>query len=435
MTAASPQTSTGTSAVPSAGSSAGPSAGPDQAGEGPTAAQMRAAMGSFATGVTVVTGLDGEEPVGFACQSFASVSLEPPLVLFCADHRGRTWPRIRERGRFTVNVLGENDDGQQIIQIKGRPSYPDEGQLRMTTVYVSQPKPEGRNNLFELMHDWMSDEDAVYPYDAVYRQDETVEQNKQEGKAQMTSSQDAAIAAALEELGYDVPTVPAVAQVGPKTPADGVLKVGDRILAVDGTRMTTLESLKRAIQKAPDGQPVSIRIDRGGTKKTVTATPTVQDGRKIIGVDINPGREEMARKFGMTHFVNPKNVENVVDTIVQLTDGGADYSFECIGNVTTMRQALECCHKGWGQSIIIGVAEAGKEIATRPFQLVTGRVWKGSAFGGAKGRTDVPKIVDWYMDGKIAIDTMITHVLTLDEINKGFDLMHEGKSIRSVVVY
>ena len=143
----------------------------------------------------------------------------------------------------------------------------------------------------------------------------------------------------------------------------------------------------------------------------------------------------MARKFGMTHFITPTEVENVVDAIVGLTDGGADYSFECIGNVTTMRQSLECCHKGWGQSIIIGVAEAGKEISTRPFQLVTGRVWKGSAFGGARGRTDVPRIVDWYMDGKIEIDSMITHTMPLAEINSAFDLMHEGKSIRSVVVY
>ena len=143
----------------------------------------------------------------------------------------------------------------------------------------------------------------------------------------------------------------------------------------------------------------------------------------------------MARKFGMTHFVNPNDVANVVDSLVQLTDGGADYSFECIGNTTTMRQALECCHKGWGQSIIIGVAPAGAEIATRPFQLVTGRRWLGSAFGGARGRTDVPKIVDWYMDGKIAIDDLITHRLKLDDINRGFELMKSGESIRSVVLY
>jgi S-(hydroxymethyl)glutathione dehydrogenase/alcohol dehydrogenase len=156
---------------------------------------------------------------------------------------------------------------------------------------------------------------------------------------------------------------------------------------------------------------------------------------KIIGIDLNPGREAMARRFGMTHFINPKDHANVVDAIVQLTDGGADYSFECIGNTTTMRQALECCHKGWGQSIIIGVAPAGAEIATRPFQLVTGRQWKGSAFGGARGRTDVPRIVDWYMEKKIAIDDLITHRLKLEDINEGFALMKRGESIRSVVVY
>jgi S-(hydroxymethyl)glutathione dehydrogenase / alcohol dehydrogenase len=157
----------------------------------------------------------------------------------------------------------------------------------------------------------------------------------------------------------------------------------------------------------------------------------------IVGVDINPDREEWGRKFGMTHFINGKGKsrEDVIAEVLALTDGGADYSFDATGNTEVMRTALECCHRGWGESIIIGVAEAGKEIATRPFQLVTGRVWKGTAFGGAKGRTDVPKIVDWYMNGKIAIDPMITHVLSLEEINKGFDLMHAGESIRSVVVY
>jgi S-(hydroxymethyl)glutathione dehydrogenase/alcohol dehydrogenase len=160
---------------------------------------------------------------------------------------------------------------------------------------------------------------------------------------------------------------------------------------------------------------------------------------KIIGVDLNPEREKMAREFGMTHFLNPKDIEaaggDIVDAIVQLTDGGADYSFECIGNVKVMRQALECTHKGWGRSIIIGVAEAGAEIATRPFQLVTGRKWEGSAFGGARGRTDVPKIVDWYMDGKINIDSLITHTMPLEDINKGFDLMKKGESIRGVVLF
>ena len=173
----------------------------------------------------------------------------------------------------------------------------------------------------------------------------------------------------------------------------------------------------------------------GGIGLNVIQGAKMVGADKIIGVDLNPEREAMARKFGMTHFLNPKEHENIVDAIVQLTDGGADYSFECIGNTTTMRQALECCHKGWGQSFIIGVAAAGEEISTRPFQLVTGRQWKGSAFGGARGRTDVPKIVDWYMEGKIDIDSLITHTMPLDEINTAFDLMHEGKSIRSVVTF
>jgi S-(hydroxymethyl)glutathione dehydrogenase/alcohol dehydrogenase len=173
----------------------------------------------------------------------------------------------------------------------------------------------------------------------------------------------------------------------------------------------------------------------GGIGLNVIQGAKLVGADKIIGVDLNPGREAMARRFGMTHFINPNEVPNVVDAIVQLTDGGADYSFECIGNTSTMRQALECCHKGWGQSIIIGVAEAGAEIATRPFQLVTGRVWKGSAFGGARGRTDVPKIVDWYMEHRIAIDPLITHRLKLEQINEGFELMKRGESIRSVVVY
>jgi S-(hydroxymethyl)glutathione dehydrogenase/alcohol dehydrogenase len=157
---------------------------------------------------------------------------------------------------------------------------------------------------------------------------------------------------------------------------------------------------------------------------------------RIIGVDLNPEREALGRKFGMTHFVNPKAVQgDLVPYLVDLTDGGADYSFECIGNVDVMRQALECCHRGWGVSVIIGVAGAGQEIRTRPFQLVTGRVWKGTAFGGARGRTDVPRIVDWYMDGKIDIDSLITHTMPLADINKAFDLMHSGESIRSVVVF
>ena len=173
----------------------------------------------------------------------------------------------------------------------------------------------------------------------------------------------------------------------------------------------------------------------GGIGLNVIQGARMVGADKIIGVDINPQREAMARQFGMTHFTNAKEVPNVVDAIVQLTDGGADYSFECIGNTTTMRQALECCHKGWGRSLIIGVAAAGQEIATRPFQLVTGRKWEGSAFGGARGRTDVPKIVDWYMEGKISIDPLITHTLKLEEINHGFELMARGESIRSVVVF
>jgi S-(hydroxymethyl)glutathione dehydrogenase/alcohol dehydrogenase len=157
---------------------------------------------------------------------------------------------------------------------------------------------------------------------------------------------------------------------------------------------------------------------------------------QIVGVDVNDERESWGRRFGMTHFVNPTKIDgDLVAYLVNLTGGGADYTFECIGNVKVMRIALEACHKGWGQSIIIGVAGAGQEISTRPFQLVTGRVWKGTAFGGARGRTDVPKIVDWYMNGKIEIDPMITHILPLERINDAFDLMHQGKSIRSVVVF
>ncbi len=173
----------------------------------------------------------------------------------------------------------------------------------------------------------------------------------------------------------------------------------------------------------------------GGIGLNVIQGAKLVGADRIIGVDINPAREKMAREFGMTHFINPDQVPDVVDAIVQLTDGGADYSFECVGNTKLMRQALECCHKGWGVSVIVGVAGAGQEIATRPFQLVTGRVWKGTAFGGARGRTDVPKIVDWYMDGKLRIDPLITHRLPLERINEGFELMERGESIRSVVVY
>jgi S-(hydroxymethyl)glutathione dehydrogenase/alcohol dehydrogenase len=174
----------------------------------------------------------------------------------------------------------------------------------------------------------------------------------------------------------------------------------------------------------------------GGIGLNVIQGARMVGANMIIGVDINPNRRAIAEKFGMTHFVNPKEIGgDLVPYLVNLTKGGADYSFECVGDVKLMRQALECCHKGWGVSVIIGVAPAGAEISTRPFQLVTGRVWKGSAFGGAAGRTDVPKIVDWYMDGKINIDDLITHTLPLERINEGFDLMHAGKSIRTVVTY
>jgi S-(hydroxymethyl)glutathione dehydrogenase/alcohol dehydrogenase len=174
----------------------------------------------------------------------------------------------------------------------------------------------------------------------------------------------------------------------------------------------------------------------GGIGLNVIQGARIAGANKIVGVDLNNGRQAMAEKFGMTHFVNPAEIgEDLVPYLVNLTDGGADFSFECIGNVKVMRQALECCHRGWGTSIIIGVAGAGQEISTRPFQLVTGRTWKGTAFGGARGRSDVPKIVDWYMDGKINIDDLITHVLPFEKINEGFELMRKGESIRSVVTY
>ena len=174
----------------------------------------------------------------------------------------------------------------------------------------------------------------------------------------------------------------------------------------------------------------------GGIGLNVIQGARLAGADMIVGVDINPSREALGRRFGMTHFVNPQEIKgDLVGHLVELTKGGADHSFECVGNTTLMRQALECCHKGWGKSTIIGVAGAGQEIATRPFQLVTGRVWQGSAFGGARGRTDVPRIVDWYMDRKISIDELITHRLPLEKINEGFDLMAKGESIRSVVVY
>ncbi|RZI81929.1 MAG: S-(hydroxymethyl)glutathione dehydrogenase/class III alcohol dehydrogenase [Rubrivivax sp.] len=218
----------------------------------------------------------------------------------------------------------------------------------------------------------------------------------------------------------------ALAKIRPDAPFDKVCYIGCGVTTGVGAVLFTAQ--------VEAGANVVV-FGLGGIGLNVIQAAKMVGADKVIGVDLNPGREAMARQFGMTHFINPKDVPNVVDAIVQLTDGGADYSFECIGNTTTMRQALECTHKGWGRSIIIGVAEAGAEISTRPFQLVTGRKWEGSAFGGARGRTDVPKIVDWYMDGKINIDDLITHKLSLDQINEGFDLMKRGESIRSVVMY
>jgi len=219
----------------------------------------------------------------------------------------------------------------------------------------------------------------------------------------------------------------AVAKIRPDAPFDKACYIGCGVTTGVGAVTNTA--------KVEPGANVVV-FGLGGIGLNVIQGAKMVGANKIVGVDVNPAKEEWGRKFGMTDFVNPREVEgDMVAHLVALTDGGADYSFDCTGNTDVMRTALECCHRGWGQSIIIGVAEAGKEISTRPFQLVTGRVWKGTAFGGAKGRTDVPKIVDMYMDGTIAIDPMITHVLTLDEINKGFDLMHAGTSIRAVVVY
>jgi len=218
----------------------------------------------------------------------------------------------------------------------------------------------------------------------------------------------------------------ALAKIRSDAPFDKVCYIGCGVTTGVGAVLFTA--------KVEAGANVAV-FGLGGIGLNVIQGAKMVGADKIIGIDLNPAREAMARRFGMTHFINPKQVQDVVDSVVQLTDGGVDYSFECIGNTGTMRQALECCHKGWGQSVIIGVAAAGQEIATRPFQLVTGRVWKGSAFGGARGRTDVPKIVDWYMDGKIAIDPLITHTLKLEDINHGFELMERGESIRSVVVY
>jgi len=219
----------------------------------------------------------------------------------------------------------------------------------------------------------------------------------------------------------------AVAKVREDAPFEKICYIGCGVTTGIGAVINTA--------KVEPGDNVVV-FGLGGIGLNVIQGARMVGADKIVGVDLNPGRKAMAEKFGMTHFVNPSEVEgDLVPYLVDLTDGGADHSFECIGNVNVMRQALECCHKGWGKSTIIGVAPAGAEIATRPFQLVTGRVWQGTAFGGAKGRTDVPKIVDWYMDGKINIDDLITHVMPLDEINNAFDLMHKGESIRSVVTF
>ncbi|AOY79532.1 S-(hydroxymethyl)glutathione dehydrogenase/class III alcohol dehydrogenase [Moorena producens JHB] len=219
----------------------------------------------------------------------------------------------------------------------------------------------------------------------------------------------------------------AVAKIRKDAPFDKVCYIGCGVTTGIGAVINTA--------KVQPGSRVVV-FGLGGIGLNVIQGARMVGASQIVGVDINPNKQELAEKFGMTDFVNPNEIEgDLVPYIIDLTKGGADYSFECIGNVKVMRQALECCHKGWGESIIIGVAGAGEEINTRPFQLVTGRVWRGTAFGGARGRTDVPKIVDWYMEGKINIDDMITHVMPLEQINDAFDLMHQGESIRSVVTF
>jgi S-(hydroxymethyl)glutathione dehydrogenase/alcohol dehydrogenase len=219
----------------------------------------------------------------------------------------------------------------------------------------------------------------------------------------------------------------ALAKIRPDAPFDKVCYIGCGVTTGIGAVVNTAKV-------EPGANCVVFGL--GGIGLNVIQGLRLVGANMIVGVDLNASKKDLAMAFGMTHFVNPNDVSgDLVGHLVELTNGGADYSFECIGNVNVMRQALECAHKGWGESIIIGVAPAGAEIATRPFQLVTGRTWRGTAFGGAKGRTDVPKIVDWYMDGKIAIDELITHSMPLEDINKGFDLMHAGESIRSVVIY
>ena len=214
---------------------------------------------------------------------------------------------------------------------------------------------------------------------------------------------------------YSVMPEISVAKIRKDAPFDKVCYIGCGVTTGVGAVINTA--------RVTPGSTVAV-FGLGGIGLNVIQGARMVGANVIIGIDVNPNKVELANQFGMTHFVNPKEVDDVVVAIADITDGGVDYSFECIGNVNTMRQSLECCHKGWGESVIIGVAGAGQEISTRPFQLVTGRVWKGTAFGGARGRTDVPKIVDWYMEGKIDIDSLITHKLSLDDINKGFDLMH-----------
>jgi S-(hydroxymethyl)glutathione dehydrogenase/alcohol dehydrogenase len=219
----------------------------------------------------------------------------------------------------------------------------------------------------------------------------------------------------------------AVAKIREDAPFDKVCLIGCGVTTGIGAVINTA--------KVEPGSNVVV-FGLGGVGLNVIQAARMVGANMIVGVDLNPDKREMAQKFGMTHFVNPGEVEgDLVPYLVDLTKGGADYSFECIGNINVMRQALECCHKGWGVSVIVGVAGAGQEISTRPFQLVTGRVWKGTAFGGAKGRTDVPKIVDWYMDGKIDIDSLVTQVMPIDKINEAFDLMHKGQSIRTVLTF
>src|SRR6186713_1341532 len=220
----------------------------------------------------------------------------------------------------------------------------------------------------------------------------------------------------------------ALAKIRSDAPFDKVCYIGCGVTTGIGAVINTA--------KVEPGANVVV-FGLGGIGLNVVQGARMAGASMIVGVDLNPDREALGRKFGMTHFVNPETLKgkDLVAHVVELTDGGADYSFECVGNTKLMRQALECCHKGWGTSVIIGVAESGKEISTRSFQLVTGRNWRGTAFGGARGRTDVPKIVDWYMDGRIDIDSLITHTMPLERINDAFDLMHRGESIRSVVLY